>query len=140
MAKYYVTHTCGHEEEYQLYGKHTERYRKIEWLSGQECPECRRKAEECCRKAEEEVARKEADELGLPELEGSEKQVKWANVIRANFIQAARETPIILEEKAIPFIATLKKAKDFIDYRDLSILAFLKHFLKAQKEKSASSC
>lgn len=131
MAKYTVTHTCGHEVEYQLYGKHTERDRKIEWLSGQECPECRRKAEE-------EAAKEATAGIELPELEGSEKQVKWANVIRANFIQAARENPVVQEEKAIPFIATLKRAKDFIDFRELPIVDFLMYFCKKQSEEKAA--
>lgn len=30
MAKYTVTHTCGHDHEYQLIGKHTERERMID--------------------------------------------------------------------------------------------------------------
>ena len=45
MAQYTVEHTCGHTYTYQLYGKTSERERKMEWLAGQDCPDCRRKAE-----------------------------------------------------------------------------------------------
>ena len=41
MAKYSVTHSCGHEREYALYGPHKDRDRKRAWLSKQDCPMCR---------------------------------------------------------------------------------------------------
>jgi hypothetical protein len=45
MAKYTITHTCGHEHAYQLCGPEKERKRKLDWMAEQECPRCRRKAE-----------------------------------------------------------------------------------------------
>lgn len=45
MAKYEINHTCGHTSTVQLFGKCSERERKIEWMERQECPECRRKRE-----------------------------------------------------------------------------------------------
>lgn len=41
MAKYEINHTCGHTSTVQLFGKCSERERKIEWMERQECPECR---------------------------------------------------------------------------------------------------
>lgn len=73
MAKYEINYTCGHTSTVQLFGKCSERERKIEWMERQECPECRRK-----REAEEAV--KVTEGLELPELEGSEKQVAWAKM------------------------------------------------------------
>jgi hypothetical protein len=40
MAKYEVTHTCGHTRTVQLFGKMIEREHKIEWMESQECPQC----------------------------------------------------------------------------------------------------
>lgn len=132
MAKYTITHTCGHEHEYQLFGKSRERDRKIAWLEKQECPACRRKAEE-------EAAKKATEGMELPELEGTEKQVKWANTIRGQFINATRtynETcafgianPRIDVEKALSIIASVKTARDFIDNRDdlFTFLSIMSH-------------
>lgn len=76
MAQYNICHTCGHEETVQIYGTnvHGERQRKAEWLESKSCRDCERKA------------MREENLTGAAELEGSEKQVKWANDLRANAI------------------------------------------------------
>ena len=91
--KYYVTFSCGHEGEVNLYGKAAERDRRIAWYEEEGiCPDCYRKMkEEERRKADEELtayADKIEAELSLPELEGTEKQVAWARKIRAGVIRA----------------------------------------------------
>ena len=40
MAKYTIDHACGHSREVQLYGPGKERTRKLEWMAGQDCPQC----------------------------------------------------------------------------------------------------
>lgn len=40
MAKYTITHACGHTTEQQLYGKHKARYAKIAWWETVDCPAC----------------------------------------------------------------------------------------------------
>lgn len=40
MGKETITHSCGHEQVHQLYGKHSDRDRKAEWLSRQLCTDC----------------------------------------------------------------------------------------------------
>jgi hypothetical protein len=71
MAKYKITYKFGHTAEVQLFGKISDREKKIEWYSTIDCPNCKSK---------------EASELngsdGLPKLEGSEKQISWALEIR----------------------------------------------------------
>jgi len=42
MAKYTITHTCGHTREVALFGPYTDRARSIEWLKKQPCPACQR--------------------------------------------------------------------------------------------------
>lgn len=76
MAQYNIHHTCGHEEAVQIYGTnvHGERQRKAEWLESKPCRDCERKA-----MRDENLA-------GAAELEGSEKQVSWANDLRAKAI------------------------------------------------------
>ena len=76
MAQYNIRHTCGHEETVQIYGTnvHGERQRKAEWLESKPCRDCEREA-----MRDENLA-------GAAELEGSEKQISWANDLRAKAI------------------------------------------------------
>lgn len=76
MARYWVKHNCGHECDYQLYGPEKDRKAKIVWLEGRFCEDCWR-AEELAK------AKRIAGENGLPLLTGTEKQVAWAERIRA---------------------------------------------------------
>lgn len=83
MAWHEGTYACGHEGRVQIYGPVKDR----EWKEKQEfsklCPECwKKKMDEENQKAIE-MARK----IELPELQGTEKQVAWANTIRLKFIE-----------------------------------------------------
>lgn len=92
MAKYEVLMSCGHYEIIQLFGPHKERDRKIEWFeSSGLCTECweaekKRKYDEINQKAAEA-----AQEYGLPNLTGSEKQTAWANTLRQNWLSDAEK-------------------------------------------------
>lgn len=108
MAKYEVTHSCGHTETHQLFGKVKDREWRISKMEGELCTACFR--------AKQEAEAKELEaELELPELEGSEKQVKWATSIRGNLIKIAKSEG---EEEAISIIARVTSAKFFIEHRD----------------------
>lgn len=120
MAKYTVTHSCGHEREYQLYGKHTERDRKLEWLEAQECPACR-KAREIERATEG---------VELPALEGSPKQIAWAESIRAKFVQDIKADKYMDKDDALKTIASCTSAKVFIDERDWGVVNLLNQIKK----------
>lgn len=80
--KYSGTYSCGHNGEIELFGPNKER----EWKYNREfsglCPECYKK------KLEEENAAKAvyAQNNGMLSLEGSIKQVNWANKIRDDFL------------------------------------------------------
>lgn len=98
MAKYDVTHSCGHEVTHQIYGKHSGfggRESKIEWLSGQPCLECKRAAEAAERAKASAVAAEANVSAGLPALTGSDKQIAWAESIRAAAIAKLGGTPEI---------------------------------------------
>jgi len=79
--KYEITHTCGHVEAVQLYGKASERVNREAYLQTTMCPECYRMAQN--RKAAEQAAQQ-----GLPKLLGTEKQVIWAETLRQKAINA----------------------------------------------------
>lgn len=100
MAHYDITHTCGHDERIELFGKTSERERRIEWLQERPCTECWKKE-----RAAEAEARMDKEAAMIGEkldndaaeavnaisnasctLEGSAKQVAWAEDIRAKCI------------------------------------------------------
>lgn len=84
---------CGKEAREQVYGKVKNRDWKFEQMKVL-CEECREK-EEQKKKEEREKANKEAAHRnecqGLPQLEGSEKQIAWAESIRRKKIERIEE-------------------------------------------------
>lgn len=82
MAKYTVTHKCGHEKEHNLIGPRRSREWKLERLESELCDECEA-AERERQNAEAAAANRE---MGLPELIGTENQVGWAESIRHRFM------------------------------------------------------
>ena len=83
MAKWRITRSCGHEEVHNLSGPQRDRDRKEEWLKTGLCSDCykARIEEERSRAAKEAAIA--AKQSGLPPLVGSEKQIRWAEQIRA---------------------------------------------------------
>lgn len=51
MAKYTVSHKCGHSQTHELFGKGSERERKITWLETTDCKECWSKSQRAERDA-----------------------------------------------------------------------------------------
>lgn len=85
--KYTVTFACGHTHTVELYGPMDERKRKVAYLETVECKDCKKAKLEAERKAESEAAAQKAKEGGLPELEGSPKQIAWAETLRAEKVE-----------------------------------------------------
>lgn len=78
MAKYSVTYSCGHSGTEQLFGKMEDRERKLDWYTRVGvCPSCYKA------KMSQDV---EAASVGLPPLQGSEKQVAWAAKLRIEML------------------------------------------------------
>lgn len=125
MAKYTITYKCGHQEEVQLYGKESEREKKIAYYSTIDCPHCRA-----------EQARKEAEEFGLPQLKGSMKQIGWADDIRRlakSNVEKMYELPTLkkeVAEKAVEWLYSHIDAAWWIDNRielgNSNIMTFVK--------------
>lgn len=87
MAWQTINHSCGHTESHQLYGPGKNREWRAKRLASEPCSECR-KAEQEAENAKAAAANAEA---GLPALTGSEKQVAWAETIRAEKLGAIQE-------------------------------------------------
>lgn len=86
MAWYYGKFSCGCESRVQIYGKTSERQRKADWIfENCKCEDCKRKDYE--EKKEKEYQKAIENSKELPELVGTEKQVKWALTLRNRFIE-----------------------------------------------------
>lgn len=99
MAKYTITYSCGHQETIQLYGKTSERMRRIAKMEQCECDACYRAKQ----LAKAETAK---EQRGLAELDGTPKQIAWAMTIRESVCKAI--------DKVRP-IATNDQAKAMLD-------------------------
>jgi hypothetical protein len=129
-----ITYSCGHEGTIEVFGKAGERERKIKYFEEYGlCPDCY--------KAEKQGEEKSfAEKYGLPELQGSEKQISWANKIRKEKIEAFEaEKPAIRKGAGDDFADFLnefadryyknKSASWWIDHREWR--TFKKELLKA---------
>jgi hypothetical protein len=90
MAKYGVTHSCGHKQTHQLFGKHKDRERKLEWLATTLCSECYQAKLIEDRDESTKRCHEWAREEGLPVLLGTERQIAWAESLRACMLNKAR--------------------------------------------------
>ena len=80
--KYEITYSCGHEDMIELFGPTKTR----EWILKKEaekiCPNCQ--AEERTRLSAQAAER--AAKMDLPKLQGSPKQIQWAETLRMEFV------------------------------------------------------
>lgn len=91
MAKYDVTYTCGHTDTIQLFGKTKDREWRLSNEEGKLCPDCYRAKLEADR-IKTNVESAEANKAaGLPNLDGSEKSVAWAETIRKSMLDHLEE-------------------------------------------------
>jgi hypothetical protein len=92
MAKYSVTYTCGHSGVIQLYGKCKDREWKLAREEEKLCPDCYLVKLEEDRKKQNAEAAQANQSAGFPQLEGTEKQIAWAETIRKNIIDTIQKT------------------------------------------------
>lgn len=98
-----ITYSCGHEGVAEVFGNVAERESKIKYFEQYGvCPNCYK-----AKKQSEETTF--VNENGLPELEGSEKQISWANKIRRDMIGAFESEKPAIREGA---------GNDFADFLD----------------------
>jgi hypothetical protein len=107
-----ITHACGHQEEIQVFGKRADREKKIAWLEAQLCAECR---------AREGAAQGAAK--GWAALEGSPKQIAWAEDIRGKTMDAIAALKTRTDDEAarkdriIAYLGGITSAEWWIDSR-----------------------
>ncbi|MFE0776888.1 hypothetical protein [Streptomyces sp. NPDC058861] len=93
MARYQISRSCGHLETIELFGNRRERDRRAKWEEDQErlCRECWQEERNREREEEHQAAAEAAEREGLPELQGSPKQVAWAETIRHDLLAQMKE-------------------------------------------------
>lgn len=100
MAQYKVTFSCGHDGFVSIIGSAKDREWKIERASMAECTECYEKRKQEERQKENKIAAEKAKEMELPKLQGTEKQVAWANTLRQEVVEKLEK--LIEIRKVIP--------------------------------------
>lgn len=143
MAWENITHSCGHEARHQLYGKRADRERKAAWLAENPCTECWKAEQEAKRAEENARASEKAQELGLPELTGSPKQIAWATTIRqkametlTNDLKKIQQPERPCEAMAIDIVALEKSAGWWIDNKKLGGDSYGKEILLAMMKQN----
>jgi len=147
MGKYSVNYSCGHQEGVELFGKVSDREKRVEWMERGICPECFRKQKEEEKRIANEQAAKDNAESGLVKLVGSEKQILWAESIRKNALSSRYNTVIVgyvpkdendklFYEKALELRKKLEQeasAKWWIDNRNNNLSTYIRDCLNSAK-------
>ena len=107
MSWYTGIHSCGHESGIELVGKKSYKEWRAKQYFSDVCPECRQKEQE-------KRAKEVAEQYDMPGLSGTDKQIAWANAIRADFLDYCEKHELVAE----PLINTETGAKFWIDNRD----------------------
>jgi len=105
MAWHTGTYRCGHPGRTQIYGPNKDREWQAQKHFERLCPDCWKAEQE--HKAAETAER--IKEMNLPALTGSEKQIAWAESLRAKYIGKAEYTISVNSEAS---------AKWWLDNRD----------------------
>jgi len=129
--RYTVTHSCGHTADHKLTGPQRYREYKLRKLAEDLCPACE-EAERSKRNAEAAARNRE---MGLPPLTGTEKQVAWAESIRARIMKelddelaaglAAGEQITEEGQMLIDTLMAQTEARWWIDARHFSIRSLM---------------
>lgn len=85
MAKYDINHICGHTEVHGIFGPEFARPGIADWMAARLCSDCYALEKERLRNLKNEKSMITNRDNGLPALIGSERQVNWAETIRATF-------------------------------------------------------
>ena len=93
MSREIITFSCGHEDTIVLFGNSRERARKAKWLAERKCS-CYEAELAAQRASESAEATEKAKASGLPILQGSPKQIAWAESIRAKALASEGNNPL----------------------------------------------
>lgn len=120
-----IVHACGHEQVHVIYGFNSQVARKARWLRTTKCRACfvaDKKAEQTKAAARDDAT---IAHLDRPQLNGSERQVSWAETIRVSRLAALMALFHTSADADCGICLGIDDAKWWIDHRDLSHAEFL---------------
>lgn len=149
MSKYDITYACGHKGSINIVGPYKNRDQIAERESRKLCPECYSAKLAADRAAASAAAAEQAKASGLPALTGSDKQIAWAETIRAKAADqlaalsakldsapaSANQTAISIAREIIASTIALTNASAWIDSRDTT---YDRHWLSVQTKARMS--
>ena len=97
MAKHTIDHACGHQSVQDITGPVRERPGRQSRMAERNCPDCRNAEQDRANQASAQGN----DEAGLTPLTGSQKQVAWAESVRADICRRTEEWIAEMLEKAV---------------------------------------
>jgi hypothetical protein len=124
MARYDITHACGHQQTHQITGPDTRPWpgamTRREYIAQQRasrpCDDCARTARNEQRTAETLAAADTARDAGFPPLTGSDKQTAWAERIRSATLNeidnALANWPQVAEPARAIMLAAISRLTD----------------------------
>jgi len=133
MAKFEITRSCGHNETVNICGKQSDRPRQAEYEATRLCYDCYKAAQTAKNAAQTTAATVAAEVQGLPTLQGSEKQIAWAETLRSEKLEEIKqlraigikpnEPAFIIEavNNCFAVIEAETSAKWFIDNRNQGV-------------------
>lgn len=86
MSQYTIEFSCNHTEVRNIVGREKDRQGKADWMARGVCSDCYKAEKATERQKEQSAQMATAAQFVLAELEGSEKQIAWAEKIRAKMI------------------------------------------------------
>lgn len=113
-----ITHACGHMQDHHINGFTNQRERKKRWLASTQCRSCfntQKQAERADAAAQVGLA---IAHLALPALTGTDRQVSWAETIRAQRLAACIASGS--NGDIVEAFRAVRDAKWWIDHRELS--------------------
>lgn len=143
MAKYTVEFSCGHIDTIDLVGPYEERYKKIDFLEREGlCPDCYKGK---IKKNQEKTIAAYKEKYNLCNMEGTEKQIAWAENIRKEFfthfddidLEKIKNENKALTKATIAYFANITSSKFWIDNRDDSL--FLSSMINKNREAILAS-
>lgn len=138
MAKFDITYRCGHTGTEDIQGPQKDRARKAEYAATKLCPACFTTQQEATRRETQEAAKSANAADGLAALTGSEKQIAWAETLRADRLAAMEAMLATYTQAPAELVAAIRTwarqqtaATWWIDHRDLSIANFVREAIVA---------
>lgn len=123
MAKTKIERACGHVETIQLHGPYKQRDYRASFEESRDCSDCYAIKIAAQRAAENQAAAEAAKAAHMPALIGSEKQIAWAESIRAKAAkQLAQTRADLCRETGVPH-DRLERVLRLLDEATAAIMA-----------------